>query len=113
MITELDESGGDLVSALSSKEREALLGLVVGAFARVGIALPQYTGDPWNSAVHIPLSDLEPGDLIFFHPDISHVGIYLGDGLMVDAPDFGGTARFSGLAYPPLAKDSAGPTFRS
>jgi hypothetical protein len=51
MITKLDESAGDLVSALSSKEREALVGLVVGAFARAGIALPQYTGDLWNSGV--------------------------------------------------------------
>jgi hypothetical protein len=97
MITELDESGGDLVSALSSQEREASRGLVVWAFARLGIALPQYTGDLWNSGVHIPLSDLQPGDLIFFYPDISHVGIYPGDGPMVDAPDFGGTARGSCL----------------
>jgi peptidoglycan DL-endopeptidase CwlO len=68
-------------------------GLVVWAFAQVGITLPHYTGDLWNSGVHIPFSDLQPGDLIFFYPDISHVGIYLGDGLMVDAPDFGETVR--------------------
>jgi peptidoglycan DL-endopeptidase CwlO len=68
-------------------------GLVVWAFAQVGITLPHYTGDLWNSGVHIPLSDLQPGDLIFFYADISHVGIYLGDGLMVDAPDFGETVR--------------------
>ena len=68
-------------------------GLVVWAFAQVGITLPHYTGDLWNSGVHIPFSDLQPGDLVFFYPDISHVGIYLGDGLMVDAPDFGETVR--------------------
>ena len=64
-------------------------GLVVWAFAQEGISLPHYTGDLWNSGVHIPRADLEPGDLVFFFADISHVGIYLGDGLMVDAPDFG------------------------
>jgi cell wall-associated NlpC family hydrolase len=64
-------------------------GLVVWAFAQEGISLPHFTGDLWNSGVHIPRADLEPGDLVFFYPDISHVGIYLGDGLMVDAPDFG------------------------
>jgi cell wall-associated NlpC family hydrolase len=64
-------------------------GLVVWAFAQEGIALPHYTGDLWNSGVHVPRADLEPGDLVFFFPDISHVGIYLGNGLMVDAPDFG------------------------
>ncbi len=68
-------------------------GLVVWAFAQEGIALPHYTGDLWNSGVHIPRADLEPGDLVFFFPDISHVGIYLGDGLMIDAPDFGETVR--------------------
>ena len=64
-------------------------GLVVWAFAQEGISLPPFTGDLWNSGVHIPRADLEPGDLVFFFADISHVGIYLGDGLMVDAPDFG------------------------
>ena len=68
-------------------------GLVVWAFAQEGITLPHYTGDLWNSGVHIPRADLEPGDLVFFFPDISHVGIYLGDGLMVDAPDFGEVVR--------------------
>jgi peptidoglycan DL-endopeptidase CwlO len=64
-------------------------GLVVWAFAQEGITLPHYTGDLWDSGVHIPEADLEPGDLVFFYQDISHVGIYLGNGLMVDAPDFG------------------------
>ena len=64
-------------------------GLVVWAFAQEGISLPRFTGDLWNSGVHIPRADLEPGDLVFFFADISHVGIYLGNGLMVDAPDFG------------------------
>jgi peptidoglycan DL-endopeptidase CwlO len=68
-------------------------GLVVWAYAQVGITLPHYTGSLWNSGVHVPRSDLEPGDLVFFYADISHVGIYIGDGLMIDAPDFGLTVR--------------------
>ena len=64
-------------------------GLVVWAFAQEGITLPHFTGDLWESGVHVPRADLEPGDLVFFFPDISHVGIYVGDGLMIDAPDFG------------------------
>jgi peptidoglycan DL-endopeptidase CwlO len=68
-------------------------GLVVWAFAQEGIALPHYTGDQWNSGVHVARADLEPGDLVFFFPDISHVGIYVGNGLMVDAPDFGEVVR--------------------
>jgi peptidoglycan DL-endopeptidase CwlO len=68
-------------------------GLVVWAYAQEGITLPHFTGDQWNSGMHVSRSDLEPGDLVFFYPDISHVGIYLGDGLMVDAPDFGETVQ--------------------
>jgi peptidoglycan DL-endopeptidase CwlO len=64
-------------------------GLVVWAYAQEGIALPHYTGSLWNSGVHVARADLEPGDLVFFFADISHVGIYIGDGMMIDAPDFG------------------------
>jgi peptidoglycan DL-endopeptidase CwlO len=64
-------------------------GLVMWAYAQVGISLEHYTGDQWNEGVHIPRSELEPGDLVFFFPDISHVGMYVGHGLMIDAPTFG------------------------
>lgn len=64
-------------------------GLVVWAFAQEGISLPHYTGSLWNAGLHVSRADLEPGDLVFFFPDISHVGIYLGNGLMVDAPSTG------------------------
>jgi len=64
-------------------------GLVMWAYAQVGISLPHFTGDQWNSGQHISRSQLEPGDLVFFFADISHVGMYVGDGLMLDAPTFG------------------------
>ena len=63
-------------------------GLVVWAYAQEGISLPHYTGWLWNSGVHVARSDLEPGDLVFFFPNISHVGMYIGNGLMIDAPNF-------------------------
>jgi cell wall-associated NlpC family hydrolase len=64
-------------------------GLVLWAFAQEGISLPHYTGSLWNSGMHVSRADLQPGDLVFFFPDISHVGIYIGNGLMVDAPSTG------------------------
>ena len=64
-------------------------GLVVWAFAQEGISLPHYTGDLWNLGVHVSEADLQPGDLVFFFEDESHVGIDIGDGLMVDAPTQG------------------------
>ena len=68
-------------------------GLVVWAYAQVGISLPHYTGDQWNMGVHVARSQLQPGDLVFFYADIGHVGLYIGNGLMVDAPDFGETVQ--------------------
>ena len=64
-------------------------GLVVWAYAKIGISLEHYTGDLWNEGEHISRSELEPGDLVFFFPDIGHVGIYVGNGLMLDAPTYG------------------------
>ena len=64
-------------------------GLVLWAYAQVGISLPHYTGDQWSMGVHVSRADLQPGDLVFFYADIGHVGLYIGNGLMVDAPDFG------------------------
>jgi cell wall-associated NlpC family hydrolase len=64
-------------------------GLVVWAFGQEGIALPHYTGSLWDSGLHVSRTSLRPGDLVFFFADISHVGMYVGNGLMVDAPTFG------------------------
>jgi cell wall-associated NlpC family hydrolase len=68
-------------------------GLVLWAYAQVGISLPHFTGDQWNMGVHVGRNQLQPGDLVFFYPDIGHVGLYIGNGLMVDAPDFGQTVQ--------------------
>ncbi len=64
-------------------------GLVMWAYAQVGISLMHFTGDQWNEGEHISRSELQPGDLVFFYKDIGHVGLYIGNGLMVDAPTFG------------------------
>jgi peptidoglycan DL-endopeptidase CwlO len=64
-------------------------GLVMWAYAHVGIQLDHFTGDQWNEGVHVSRSQLQPGDLVFFFPDIGHVGLYVGNGLMVDAPQTG------------------------
>jgi peptidoglycan DL-endopeptidase CwlO len=64
-------------------------GLVLWAYAHVGISLAHFTGDQWNEGQHVSRSQLQPGDLVFFFPDISHVGMYVGNGLMIDAPTFG------------------------
>jgi cell wall-associated NlpC family hydrolase len=64
-------------------------GLVLWAYAHVGISLPHLAAAQYNMGVHVGRNQLQPGDLVFFYSDIGHVGLYIGNDLMVDAPDFG------------------------
>jgi cell wall-associated NlpC family hydrolase len=77
-------------------------GLVVWAYGKVGISLEHFTGDLWNEVVHVPYSQAKPGDLVFFYADISHVGIYIGNGLMVDAPTAGQDVQIQPVSEDPL-----------
>jgi peptidoglycan DL-endopeptidase CwlO len=74
-------------------------GLVMWAYAHVGISLEHFTGDQWNEGVHISRSQLEPGDLVFFFADISHVGMYIGNGMMIDAPTFGQPVQIQAVMW--------------
>ena len=85
----LTQRGKPYVWAAAGPDAYDCSGLVVWAFAQEGISLPHYTGSLWDSGMHVSRADLEPGDLVFFFADISHVGIYIGNGLMVDAPSAG------------------------
>ena len=79
-------------------------GLVLYAFAGVGIALPHYTGYQYNHGTKIDPSQMQRGDLIFYGPSGNHhVAIYLGDGMMLEAPNSGSTVqkapvRWSGMS---------------
>jgi peptidoglycan DL-endopeptidase CwlO len=70
-------------------------GLVQWSFAQAGIAMPRVAADQAQSGPSVPVSQLEPGDLLFYHTDptdpgyISHVAIYLGNGMMIQAPEPG------------------------
>jgi len=85
----LTKQGDPYIWGASGPDAFDCSGLVLWAYAQVGISLPHYTGNQWVSGEHISRSQLEPGDLVFFYADISHVGLYIGNGLMIDAPDFG------------------------
>lgn len=77
-------------------------GLVVWAYAQIGITLEHFTGDLWDEVDHIPYSEAQPGDLVFFYADIQHVGIYIGGGMMVDAPTFGQPVQIQPVSEDPL-----------
>jgi peptidoglycan DL-endopeptidase CwlO len=70
-------------------------GLVQWSFAQAGVAMPRVAADQARTGPAVPVSQLEPGDLLFYHTDptapgyISHVAIYLGNGWMIQAPQPG------------------------
>ncbi|GGU92066.1 hydrolase [Actinomadura cremea] len=76
-------------------------GLAMYAWDKAGVRLDHWTGTQWTSGPHIPLDELRRGDLVFFAHDTSdpetihHVGIYVGDGRMVEAPYTGARVRVS------------------
>lgn len=71
-------------------------GLVLYAFAGVGIKLPHYSGSQYNMGRKIPSSQMRRGDVIFYGPGGSqHVTIYLGNGQMLEAPYTGSTVKIS------------------
>jgi cell wall-associated NlpC family hydrolase len=70
-------------------------GLVQWSFAQAGISVPRVADDQALTGPAVPVSQLEPGDLLFYRTEpsrpgyISHVAIYLGNGWMIQAPQTG------------------------
>ncbi len=64
-------------------------GLMLWAWARQGVTLPRVAAEQRVWATPVPISQLAPGDLVFFGNPAHHVGMYVGAGLMVDAPHSG------------------------
>jgi cell wall-associated NlpC family hydrolase len=70
-------------------------GLVQWSFAQAGLVMPRVAADQALTGPAVPVSQLQPGDLLFYHTDptaptyISHVAVYLGNGWMIQAPQPG------------------------
>nr|WP_272955446.1 C40 family peptidase [Pedococcus badiiscoriae] len=75
-------------------------GLTMRAWEQAGVSLPHYTGAQWDQTSRVAISDLRPGDLVFYGTDGSsshHVGLYVGDGQMIEAPHAGAYVRYASI----------------
>lgn len=71
-------------------------GLMVYAFAGIGISLPHYSGYQYTSGEQVPIDEMERGDMLFWGPNGSqHVALYLGNGEMLEAPQSGDVVKIS------------------
>jgi cell wall-associated NlpC family hydrolase len=67
-------------------------GLVMSAWASAGISIPRDTYSQWAALPHVSLSNLQPGDLVYYN-GIGHVAMYVGGGMIIDAPTEGQPVR--------------------
>ena len=75
-------------------------GLTQMAWAQAGVYLSHYTGYQWDETRRVPLSDLRPGDLVFFGdsgPSSHHMGLYVGNDQMIEAPHSGAFVRYASI----------------
>ena len=72
-------------------------GLTMMAWAQAGVGLPHSSGAQYSSGPHVAAGDLQPGDLVFYYSPISHVGMYIGNGLIAHAANPGTGVAVAGL----------------
>lgn len=89
--------GKPYVFATSGPETFDCSGLTQYAWAAAGVGMQHWTVAQYRSFPKVPVDAVQPGDLVFFGADIGHVGIYIGGGLMVDAPYPGANVRVASI----------------
>ncbi|MBL1105691.1 C40 family peptidase [Streptomyces sp. 5-8] len=78
-------------------------GLAQAAYRAAGISLPRTTYAQINAGRRVSRAELRPGDLVFFYSGISHVGIYVGNGQMIHAPNPSAPVRLAPIDQMPFA----------
>ncbi|NUS17654.1 MAG: glycoside hydrolase [Streptomyces sp.] len=77
-------------------------GLTQAAYKAAGVTLPRTTGEQVNVGTRVSQSNMQPGDLVFFYSDHSHVGIYIGGGEMIHAPHTGTVVKIAPITEMPI-----------
>lgn len=77
-------------------------GLTSQAWSHAGLTIPRTSQEQWNELPKVPVGSLRPGDLVIYFPEATHVALYIGDGLVVQAPRPGTSVKVSPLASNPL-----------
>jgi cell wall-associated NlpC family hydrolase len=78
-------------------------GLTMAAWSQAGVGLPHSSGAQMGSGRPVSQSELQPGDLVFYYSPVSHVGMYIGNGQIVNALNPGAGVRISGVNSMPYS----------
>lgn len=77
-------------------------GLTSQAWASVGRVIPRTSQEQWRQLTRVPMNALRPGDLVVYFPKATHVALYIGNGLVVQAPRPGTSVKVSPVASNPV-----------
>lgn len=77
-------------------------GLVQWAHAKAGTQLPRTSGEMARTGTQVAREDMQPGDVIVYYSGASHVGLYAGDGMMIDSLGSGYTVDYRPVDYMPI-----------
>ncbi len=84
-------------------------GLVQWAWRQAGVSLPRTSGAQFAASTPVSIADLEPGDLLFYGPSGSdHVAMYVGGGMMIEAPETGEVVHITPLRLGGYGESFAG-----
>ena len=70
-------------------------GLTMAAWAAAGVKMAHYSGSQANNFPRVGWEQLQPGDIVVFYPDLHHVGLYIGGGMMIHAPQTGDVVKIA------------------
>lgn len=74
-------------------------GLMMWSWAQVGVGLPRTSRAQFAATQRIPMSQIQPGDLVFYGSPVHHVGMYVGGGMMIDSPRTGKSVSIRPVGY--------------
>jgi peptidoglycan DL-endopeptidase CwlO len=78
-------------------ERFDCSGLVAWSFKQIGVSLPRASRQQATVGTPVSRDQLRPGDLVYFNNPVSHIGIYVGDGKMINAPQTGDVVKYANV----------------
>ena len=93
----MSKRGSPYVWAAAGPNTFDCSGLMVWAWAQAGVSLPHQSQAQYDVGTHVSRANLQPGDLVFFYSPIHHVGMYIGNNLVVHAPQTGDVVKVSSM----------------
>lgn len=92
-----EQVGKPYVWGASGPDSYDCSGLTMAAWSNAGVSLPHNAAQQRSVTSYVDRSELRPGDLVFYYSDLSHVGVYVGDGWVVDASQPGVPVRMRSM----------------